>query len=226
VLIPAFNRERFIGPAIESIRRQTYANIDILVYDDGSTDRTAEIAAGFPSVRVTRDPTNRGEGHARNRLLELCTSEYAAWQDSDDISHVDRLAYQVAVLNQAGAKNLLLFTNWRFFCEPQPAGWTEPAPEDTAAYRRTWPFASALFPVAAARQVGFREDVPLGGVDVIWRRAMERHCNAQLIMRTLYFARAHPDRIGIQKRRPENRAARLKSDQAYRRAMKRLDAHE
>ena len=137
VLIPAFNRERYIGPAIESIRRQTYANVEILVYDDGSTDRTAETAAGFPSVRVIRDAHNRGVGHARNCLLELCTSEYAAWQDSDDISNIHRLAHQVAVLNQASSKHLLLYTNWRFFRETLPDGWTEPAPDDTVPTVKT-----------------------------------------------------------------------------------------
>ena len=57
-------------------------------------------------------------------------------------------------------------------------------------------------------------------------QAMERHCEARLILRTLYYNRTHPDRIGFQKFRPENRAEKLKSDQAYRRAMKLLDSHE
>ena len=226
VLIPAFNRAQFIGPCIESIRRQTYPHVEILVYDDGSTDRTAEIASASPSVRVVRDSINRGVGHARNRLLELCPSDYAAWQDSDDISNIHRLAHQVAVWNQSAAKNLLLYTNWRFFREPEPAGWTEQPPEDPAASHRIWTFGGAFFPVAPAREVGFCEDVTLGGVDIIWRRAMERHCEARLILRTLYYNRTHPDRIGFQKLRPENRAEKLKSDQAYRRAMKLLDAHE
>jgi glycosyltransferase involved in cell wall biosynthesis len=83
-VIPAYNAERFISGAIQSVLVQTYEIAEIIVVDDGSMDRTAEIAAGFPEARVIRRP-NGGPGAARNTGIHAASGEWIAFLDSDDL---------------------------------------------------------------------------------------------------------------------------------------------
>ncbi len=83
-VIPAYNAERFIADAIQSVLAQTYEIAEIIVVDDGSSDRTADVAAGFTRTRVIRRP-NGGPGAARNSGIQAATSEWIAFLDSDDI---------------------------------------------------------------------------------------------------------------------------------------------
>jgi glycosyltransferase involved in cell wall biosynthesis len=83
-VIPAYNAEQFISGAIQSVLAQTHKIDEIIVVDDGSTDRTAEIAAGFPGVRVIQRP-NGGPGAARNTGIHAASGEWIGFLDSDDL---------------------------------------------------------------------------------------------------------------------------------------------
>ena len=83
-VIPAYNAEKFISDAIQSALAQTFAIAEIIVVDDGSPDRTAEVAAGFPRTRVIRRP-NGGPGAARNTGIQAASGEWIALLDSDDV---------------------------------------------------------------------------------------------------------------------------------------------
>ncbi len=84
-IIPTYNRAHCIARAIESVLSQTYADIDVVVVDDGSTDDTARIVAGFGnSVRyLVQD--NAGQGPARNKGVAESDSDWIAFLDSDDV---------------------------------------------------------------------------------------------------------------------------------------------
>ena len=99
VMMPAYNAERYIASAIESVLAQTYSDWELLVVDDGSTDRTGEIAAGVgdPRVRVLRQ-ANGGEAAARNHALRSMRGEYLAFLDSDDRFLPEHLALTVEFL--------------------------------------------------------------------------------------------------------------------------------
>jgi glycosyltransferase involved in cell wall biosynthesis len=86
VVIPAFNRERFIGTAVESALAQTLPADEIIVVDDGSTDRTAEIVERYPPpVRLIRIENNgAGPSRPRNVGIKSAHSEYITLLDSDD----------------------------------------------------------------------------------------------------------------------------------------------
>lgn len=87
ILIPCFNAERFIAKAIESALRQDYAQIEVIVVDDGSTDGSLEAVARFesdPRFRFEAGP-NRGGNAARNRLLSLAKGEFIQFLDADDL---------------------------------------------------------------------------------------------------------------------------------------------
>gem|GEM_PF-227744 len=102
VFIPAFNREDYVCTAINSMLAQEYTDFEILVVDDGSTDRTAERVAAYADrrVRLERSASNQGIPASRNRGLALARGEYLALLDSDDYAYPERLGVQVAYLDQ------------------------------------------------------------------------------------------------------------------------------
>ncbi len=98
VLIPSWNREEYLGEAIESVLAQTYRDFEIVVVDDGSTDGTAELVGRYGGVRYIWQP-HSGISAARNRALEEARSELIAWLDSDDLYAPTKLEKQVAYLD-------------------------------------------------------------------------------------------------------------------------------
>jgi glycosyltransferase involved in cell wall biosynthesis len=91
-----YNHERFIRPAIESALNQTYDNLQVVVVDDGSTDRTPEILAAIKDPRLTViRQANRGPSAAINRSLAHCNGQYAAIFSGDDLCSPVRVQRQL-----------------------------------------------------------------------------------------------------------------------------------
>jgi O-antigen biosynthesis protein len=82
VVICAYNAERTMRPCLESLRKLDYPNYEVVIVDDGSRDRTAEIAMDFPEFRLIRQP-NKGLSVARNVGLHAARGEIVAYTDSD-----------------------------------------------------------------------------------------------------------------------------------------------
>lgn len=103
VLLPCHNSEAFIEDALQSVLNQTLENIEVIVVDDGSTDRSPEIIAKIakddPRVIVLTQ-NNGGIVSALNAGLSLCSSEYIARMDADDISLPNRLKVQSDYLDE------------------------------------------------------------------------------------------------------------------------------
>src|ERR1051326_7957528 len=93
LLIPAYDAERWIADTIRSALAQSWPSKEIIVVDDGSTDRTLQIAQGFASreVLVVTQP-NQGASAARNRALSLCQGDYIQWLDADDLLSRSKIA--------------------------------------------------------------------------------------------------------------------------------------
>src|SRR5436190_3112297 len=89
VVIPAYNEERWIGCALGSLGRQTHPSFEVIVIDDGSTDRTGKIAAGF-GVRLFRT-SHRGAGAARDYGAKAAEGAIVVFLDADDVYATDFL---------------------------------------------------------------------------------------------------------------------------------------
>ncbi len=94
VIIPTYNRARFLPRAIQSVLNQTYEDWELIVVDDGSTDDTQGILAGFPDVRVVTQP-NRGVSAARNAGVRVALGVWPAFLDSDDEWRPEKLQRQM-----------------------------------------------------------------------------------------------------------------------------------
>ena len=101
VIIPLYNKERFIARAIRSVCAQTFGNFELIVIDDGSTDRGADLARQYGDSRVrVISQDNAGPGAARNTGIGAANGELLAFLDADDEWLPDFLKQGVAILNQ------------------------------------------------------------------------------------------------------------------------------
>jgi hypothetical protein len=99
VIVPVFNGEAHIERCLRSLSAQTWAELEIIVSDDASTDRTAEVVEAYAAkdarVRLVRNPVNGGPYCARNAALAEAKGAFITTHDADDWSHPEKIAYQV-----------------------------------------------------------------------------------------------------------------------------------
>jgi glycosyltransferase involved in cell wall biosynthesis len=99
IITPAYNAEKTIQRTIQSVLNQTYTNFEFLIINDGSQDRTLEIAQSFKDIRIKIfSHPNRGHSATRNRGISAATGEYIAFLDADDCWTSDKLAAQLNAL--------------------------------------------------------------------------------------------------------------------------------
>ena len=86
VIIPVYNREKTIKKAIESVLEQTYTDLEVIIVDDCSTDKTIEVVESIADkrIRLVKSPKNGGACKARNLGIDHANGELIAFQDSDD----------------------------------------------------------------------------------------------------------------------------------------------
>jgi glycosyltransferase involved in cell wall biosynthesis len=112
VIIPVHNAEHFIGVALRSVLAQTYTALEIIVVDDGSTDRSAAIveamAAQDARIRLYRQ-ANSGASSARNHAIKVSHGDYIAPLDADDIWHPQKTEKQVAWMQRCADKVGLVY---------------------------------------------------------------------------------------------------------------------
>ena len=99
VVIPAYNAERFIGEAINSVLEQTYRDFEVIVVDDGSADETAEVVKAYDEVRYLYKE-NGGTASARNRGIEASCGRYVAFLDADNLWEPAKLEAQMALFER------------------------------------------------------------------------------------------------------------------------------
>ena len=166
VVMPAFNEERFIAEAVASVFAQTYPSFELIVVDDGSTDRTAAVAAAFDGVRIVRRPARGGPAAARNTGLAEARGEFWTIFDADDVMPPERLAVGVACLQANPSIALVLGLAEAFLLpdEPRPSHWN-PAWDDGPYHGHP---GTGLSHRAVLDQVGlFDESLTLGS-DMQW----------------------------------------------------------
>ena len=113
VIIPAYNCEKYVVEAINSVLAQTYKNWELLVLDDGSKDNTLQVIEEFSKndsrIKTLPNGKNMGVSATRNRGIELASGEWIAFLDSDDMWHPLKLEKQLSFAEENAAE--FLFTD-------------------------------------------------------------------------------------------------------------------
>jgi glycosyltransferase involved in cell wall biosynthesis len=121
VIIPAYNAEKFIAETLQSVLLQTYQSFEVIVVDDGSSDRTVEIVRAFAEIDdriVLLQQKNSGVAAARNWAIREARGELIAPLDADDIWYPRNLEKQVAVMRQSDASVGLVYA-WSVYITEQ-----------------------------------------------------------------------------------------------------------
>lgn len=104
VITPVYNAGSVIGATLESIFKQTYSDIEIVLVDDCSSDNSEEVIKGYmethPNIVYFKQPTNQGAGAARNKALELARGQYVAFLDADDLWYPEKTEKQINLLKE------------------------------------------------------------------------------------------------------------------------------
>lgn len=111
IIVPAYNCERYIEEALDSVFAQDYPNKEVIVVNDGSSDATLSILQAYDKPIVIVDQANAGAAAARNTGMEKATGQYLAFLDADDIWLVGKLTRQVRFLEEH-ADYGLVYSNW------------------------------------------------------------------------------------------------------------------
>jgi glycosyltransferase involved in cell wall biosynthesis len=183
VLMPVHNAVPYLAAAIDSVLRQTHGALELVVKDDGSTDRSPAIAQAWAArdgrVRLLpANAENRGEAAARTELLAAAQGEVVAWMDADDLSEPERLERQLRFLDAhpeiAAVGTGIIDTDAAL----NPTGARRfPADPELQATSPDLLCATLMVRAAAARAVGpFRSFFQPGGCDGDWvLRLCDRH---------------------------------------------------
>ena len=104
IVMPAYNHERFVGPAIEGVLNQSLDDFELVIVDDGSTDGTAAVIKSYTDSRIRyHHQQNQDAYNALNNSIALARGQYISILNSDDVYHPDRLSRCLATAN-AGAQ--------------------------------------------------------------------------------------------------------------------------
>jgi glycosyltransferase involved in cell wall biosynthesis len=116
ILIPAFNAEAWIADTIKSAIAQNWPRKEIIIVDDGSTDKTLSVARQFESKGVVVvAQQNQGSAAARNHAFSLSQGDYIQWLDADDLLSPDKVARQIAAAQRCGSARTLFSCAWGYF---------------------------------------------------------------------------------------------------------------
>ena len=121
VLICAYNAEKTIAETLQSALAQTWQRTEIIVLDDGSTDRTAEVVRRFKGVRLL-STENQGFSRAQNHIIGHSHGDYIQYLDADDLLAPDKIERQLGTLRKGDSRRVLLSSSWaRFYYRTRSA---------------------------------------------------------------------------------------------------------
>ena len=204
VIMPVYNGARFIKDSILSILNQTYTDWELIIVNDGSTDKTADIidkyARSEPRIRVFHLDKNQGVSAASNFAVEQSTGEYITRLDSDDIAFPERLQVQVDFMDNHPDIDLA----GSYFKAFHPGG-TEfdvVIPTDSATLAKLLPTQNQLGHSTVMMRRAIFDKV--GGYDTTFTLAEDyefylrvlEHGKIANIPQFLVFYRMHPDQAG------------------------------
>ncbi len=201
VVIPCYNAEAFVAEAVGSALGQVGVRHEVIVVDDGSTDASAEILAGFGDRITLIRQENRGEGGARNRGLKEAQGRFVAFLDADDWWSPTFLREMLHALMDSGAG--LAYCGWQNvgISGPRAEPFVPPEYEGDnklfALLENTrWPVHAALVDLALAREIGgFATDLRYCADFLFWLEVGVRTRIVRVPKVLAYYRHHRPDHL-------------------------------
>jgi glycosyltransferase involved in cell wall biosynthesis len=224
VIIPAYNAERYLPDAIDSVLAQTYPAGEIIVVDDGSSDGTPRVAERYGGRVHWLSQENQGSGAARNRGIAATRGELLAFLDADDLWVREKLAWQVAALADEPRPEMV-FGMVQQFVSPEI-----PEQSKRKLSYSPEPMAGHLAGAMLARRGVFERagvfDTTLKAGEFIewYMRVTDLGLKSVLLPQVLLQRRLHETNLGIQQRDSRLDYVRLVKAALDRRAQARAEA--
>lgn len=202
VIIPAKNAAKFIGEALDSVARQTYQPLEVIVVDDHSTDGTCDEVRKYKKVKLLKTDKT-GVSAARNTAIREAKGDYIANLDADDIWTPDKLKKQSALLKE-GVVVLGQAQNWKQIGgKNQEIGNVFPneAPKDLmtyVAFGANVPGSSWVVPRRAFEELGmFDENLLVGEDGDFFTRALLKDYQFKIVKERLVLRRLHDSNLHV-----------------------------
>jgi len=212
VIIPVYNYDRYLGEAIESVLNQTYQHLEVIVVDDGSTDRSGEVAKSFADRGVQYCyQANAGIGPARNKGVEPAAGEFIAFLDADDRWPLQKIERQLKAFESdetlemvfGQALQLQNGPEWeagvRDYNKPSVPGMVPGMVPGTMLIKR-----DAFFRVGL-----FKGDLKVGEFIDWYARAVELKVRSLVLPELFLWRRIHDSNQGVRERQSVSDYARV-----------------
>lgn len=221
VIIPVLNCEQYLAQAIESVLAQTYHPVEIVVVDDGSTDKSGEVAKGFasPEVRYVYQP-NSGIGAARNTGTKLAQGSFLAFLDADDFWLPDKLYLQMAFFDEDDNLDMV-FGQVSEYYDPQGETDADTEPGHDGRVLPGYSPVTLVIKKGSFFRVGpFATHWRVGEFVDWYAKATEEGLKSHMLPKVVARRRIHSDNIGIRERRSQGDYARILKQALDRRRQK------
>jgi glycosyltransferase involved in cell wall biosynthesis len=193
VVIAAFDAEAFLGEALGSVLGQTLRPDEVIVVDDGSTDRTSEVACGFGGVRCLTQPANLGQATALNVGVAASVGGLLAFLDADDLWQPSKLEHQAALFAARPELDVVYGLARQRWIGGRPP----PRASEAVAVPAYLPSAMLVRRAAFQRVGPFDPRWRLGSVVDWYARSVEAGLLSALLPEVVYERRIHGQNLGI-----------------------------
>lgn len=196
VVIPVYNREALLRPALASVLAQDYSSFEVVVVDDGSSDGSALVAETFFGVKTIRQ-SNRGPSAARNTGIAATTGEYVCFVDADDRIPPNKLSLQADYLTQHPDVGCVLGRQEVRFVGVEQPDWfkRDPVYHDLTGIN----FITAMVRRSVLEEVGgFNEEFRTGEDRDLMIRLRSRGVRMEILPNVVLFRTFHGDNLTLQ----------------------------
>ena len=200
IIVPTYNRAGYIEEALDSVKKQTFTDYEIIVVDDGSTDNTKEILENYSGIRYLL-LEHGGIAAARNAAVKAAGGKWIAFLDSDDLWKEDKLQKQVDYLH-THPDCRIVYTEFSNFTEIPEDELDERQKELLQTDDISWYLPSALVDARLFDEIGLFDENLMYSEDTEWNFRLKfyktnmNHC----INKVLYLRRVHVSNISNARR--------------------------